>query len=170
MRDTLRPDALPASPVAPRHGCGGCVQPVLCSACAACAIRAQCVLLSWPCLDACRCLRYLSLFACILASCAACAGFVLCLAFCVSMPSSVTHPFCCVNFFCASLCCAALCRVSRALIALGLVPSSAALPCECIHSSATLNLSFRINNLQSITLHSARVLQNNPCVVQNLVL
>jgi len=31
-------------------------------------------------------------------------------------------------------------------------------PCECIHSRVILNLSFRINNLQSITIHYAMVL------------
>ena len=38
-------------------------------------------------------------------------------------------------------------------------------PSECIHSRVILNLSFRINNLQSITLHSARVFANNPCII-----
>ena len=64
---------------------------------------------------------------------------VLCLAFCVSMLRIVAFLCCCVKFFCA---CAGLHSIEfPAIDRPGLVPCSAALPCECIHSRVILNLS-----------------------------
>ena len=212
MRDTLRPDALPASPVAPparlrvalRAGAAGAARSLL--------VR----------LDACDLARYLFLFAriacgsalllCTLTSlahpCACCSD---CLASCAALLVRCWFLACCFNasqcigfrctcqalqlyFFSAagSLLVVSMLRSVSGFAALvkpcssisflllvpclfaaaalhsvefpaidrpGLYPCSAALPCECIHSSATLNLSFRINNLQNITLHYSRTLQ-----------